>query len=144
MRGEERRGADTALYSVLFLLLFVARSKLVPDFAFTIHLLHLLVTFFYSRSIPTNTLWWALQVASAALMISLGMWICQLRELKPINFGGSNSTNQISGRTATDFHTSGSLEEGDGHVRAFEHGRSPDDGGGQYELVSMKAKEGVP
>jgi hypothetical protein len=73
------------------LLLFVARSKLVPDFALTIHFIHLVITYLYSHSLPTNALWWALQAASATLMVVLGMWSCQWRELKPITFGGSGS-----------------------------------------------------
>ena len=76
-------------FSVIGILLLVSRSKLVPDFALTLHFLHLLVTSFYTRSLPTNVLWWSLQACSSGIMISLGMWACQWRELRPMSFGGN-------------------------------------------------------
>src|SRR5271170_7306681 len=79
--------------SVIPLLLLVARSKLIPDFSLTIHFLHLVVTSIFTKSFPTNLLWWALQGTSAALMISLGVWACRYRELQPISFGNAIKTN---------------------------------------------------
>ncbi|KAI9728399.1 MAG: hypothetical protein M1828_003799 [Chrysothrix sp. TS-e1954] len=78
----------TINYRVIPLLLLIARSKLIPDFALTIHLLHLLATSLYTRSIPSNFFWWLLQAASAGLMTFLGIWSCRWRELRPITFGG--------------------------------------------------------
>ncbi len=101
--------------------MLVVRSKLVPDFAFTIHFIHLLVTTAYSKSLPRNMLWWALQVAGSCLMTLLGIWSCQWRELQPINFGGHRST------------------EGAGRNRPAAGGD-----GGEYELVGMKEREGEP
>ncbi|KAK5942655.1 Integral membrane protein of the Golgi [Knufia obscura] len=75
-----------AFFTVIPLLLLVSRSKLVPDFALTIHFLHLLITSVYTRAIPTNLLWWGLQIASAALLVSLGVWACRYREMQPISF----------------------------------------------------------
>ena len=85
-----RTAADpfVIVHRAIFLLLFIARSKLVPDFALTLHGLHLVATSLYVRAPPTNLLWWALQAASAALMISLGIWACRWRELRPLSFGG--------------------------------------------------------
>lgn len=120
----------------MFLLLLVARSKLVPDFALTIHLLHLLVTSLYSRALPAHWFWWALQIASAALMTSLGVWSCQYRELQPIKFGGAARAAGRSGATEA------ALEEGGvGFVR----GRGRDagrDGSGAYEMVGMGEGDG--
>ena len=65
--------ADRA-HSVIPILLLIARSKLVPDFALTIHFIHLIVTSLYSHAVPNTLYWWFVQAASAALMISLGMW----------------------------------------------------------------------
>lgn len=73
-------------HSVVPLLLLIARSKLVPDFALTVHFINLIATSLYTRSIPTNPLWWALQLGSSALMISLGVWACRYREMRPISF----------------------------------------------------------
>jgi ABC-type nickel/cobalt efflux system permease component RcnA len=124
--------------SVIFLLLLVSRSKLVPDFAVTVHILHLIITSLYSHSLPTNWLWWALQVASAALMTSLGVWACQYRELRPISFGG------VGSRQTNANNNGGDEENQDGFAMGRGRGRNRD-GGGNYEMVAMKegADEGV-
>lgn len=98
--------------SVVYLLLLIARSKLVPDFAITIHFIHLIVVSLYSHAIPTYIFWWLVQIASASVMILLGIWSCQWRELQPINIskGGSASERQSN------------------------KGR---DGGGNYEMVPV-------
>ncbi|KAI5291650.1 hypothetical protein KEM52_000106 [Ascosphaera acerosa] len=85
-----------ALPSVIFLLLFVARSKLVPDFALTIHLVHAVVVSLYSHGVPRSLLWWCLQVVSSGAMIGFGMWACQWRELQPISFGGGGGAGSGS------------------------------------------------
>ncbi|NJR31462.1 hypothetical protein HC762_01700 [bacterium] len=76
---------------MIVLLLLISRSKLVPDFALTVHLLHLVTTWLYSRSVPMNLLWWGLQAGSAAIMVSLGVWACRYRELRPISFGAASA-----------------------------------------------------
>lgn len=120
--------------SVIFLLLLVARSKLIPDFAITVHLLHLVVTSLYTRSIPTHWFWWGLQAASAGLMTFLGVWSCQWRELQPINFGGGGGPTRSTRQTA---NSSPHIEEeGVSYVgRGRGRGR---DGGGDYEMVAMR------
>lgn len=72
---------------VILLLLLVARSKLVPDFALTLHAIHLIVVSLYSRALPRNTLWWGLNALSAVMMTVGGVWSCRWRELRPISFG---------------------------------------------------------
>jgi hypothetical protein len=66
----------------------VARSKLVLDFALTVHLLHLLAVWAYA-GLPRTLLWWGVQASSAALTISLATWGCRQRELRPIAFGAA-------------------------------------------------------
>ena len=44
----------------------IARSKLVPDFALTMHALHLVFTALYTRSLPRHALWYAAMLASAS------------------------------------------------------------------------------
>ncbi|KAL9595159.1 MAG: hypothetical protein Q9219_006615 [cf. Caloplaca sp. 3 TL-2023] len=97
---------------IIFLLLLIARSKLVLDFALTIHLLHLIITSLYTKSIPTNLLWWGLQSVSAGIMVMGGVWACRWRELRPIEFGGEGGKK---GRS-----------------------REGRDGGGEYELVGRR------
>ena len=76
-------------HRAMFLLVLVVRSKLVLDFALTLHFIHLIATALYSHALPSNALWWALQAASAAIMLSLGTWSCRWRELQPMSFGGA-------------------------------------------------------
>lgn len=119
------------LISVIFLLLFVSRSKLVPDFALTIHFLHLVATILYTHSIPSNLLWWGLQFSSAALMTFGGMWACQHRELKPIVFGGlgvTSNTDSSSQQPADDGQPESSFGRGRGRDRSIQ----------EYELGDMK------
>ncbi|KAE9369067.1 hypothetical protein N431DRAFT_412811 [Stipitochalara longipes BDJ] len=124
-----------SVIGVVSILLLISRSKLVPDFALTLHFIHLVVVSLYSKSIPQNMLWWALQVASAAVMTSLGVWSCQYRELRPINFGGSaQSTTGESSMTAST-NEAGDEEQGYGRGRGRGRGR---DGAGEYEMVGMK------
>ncbi|KAH8593935.1 integral membrane protein S linking to the trans Golgi network-domain-containing protein [Bisporella sp. PMI_857] len=129
-----------SVVGVIAILLLIHRSKLVLDFALTLHLIHLLVTSFYSHSIPTNALWWALQFTSAALMTSLGVWTCQWRELRPINFGGSSTSNDASNAQVSDGAQQdiGDEEQGFGRGRGRGRGR---DGAGEYEMVTMKDAE---
>lgn len=119
------------LPSVIYLLLLVARSKLIPDFALTVHFLHLIVTSLYSHSIPSHWLWWAVQLASAALMTFLGIWSCQWRELQPINFGGGGGPSRPSKRV--DAPDESSQED-----ESTSYGRGRGRGRGQYEMVPIK------
>ncbi|KAJ5943948.1 hypothetical protein N7516_004116 [Penicillium verrucosum] len=119
------------IISVMFLLVFVSRSKLVPDFALTIHFLHLIATTLYTHSLPSNLLWWGLQFASAAMMTFLGMWVCQRRELEPIKFGGHRDSTQAgpsSQESAGDGQQESSFGRGRGRERSLQ----------EYEMDDMK------
>ncbi|KAJ5888520.1 hypothetical protein N7495_008561 [Penicillium taxi] len=120
--------------SVIFLLLFVSRSKLVPDFALTIHFLHLIITILYTHSLPANLLWWSLQFTSAGMMTFGGMWACQHRELKPISFGGwgNNTAASSSQQPAADGQQESSFGRGRGRERSLQSVA-------EYEMDDMKA-----
>lgn len=82
------------------MVVLVARSKLVPDFALTIHFLHLLFTCLYTRSLPRHSMWWLTMLASSATAVGLGMWGCRYRELQPVFFlGGRILGSGTSGPT---------------------------------------------
>lgn len=117
--------------SAVFILLLIARSKLVLDFALTIHFVHLVVTSLYTHAVPSNLFWWALQMCSASLMTSLGVWACQWRELRPISFGGKGGS-------------SGARQQGNGPGEDDARGRGRGrgrDGAGEYEMVDMREGE---
>lgn len=67
-------------------------------------------------------------------MVSLGMWACQWRELRPINFGGAGvgATNQTQGT-----QNESADEVTAGQSRGRGRGRNRD-GFGDYEMVAMK------
>ena len=80
------------LYSVLAMVIVLARSKLVLDFALTLHFLHLLITSIYLGCIPREMAWWGLLGLSAVGMIVLGGWACRWRELRPISIAVPRET----------------------------------------------------
>lgn len=120
---------DLTAHSVIFILLLIARSKLVLDFALTVHFIHLIVTSLYSHALPANLFWWALQICSATIMTSLGVWACQWRELRPINFGSKTTSGQPP-----------AASDGAGESRGRGRGRGRD-GAGEYEMVGMNEGE---
>ncbi|QDS71265.1 hypothetical protein FKW77_000879 [Venturia effusa] len=128
-----------SLICAIAILLLVARSKLVLDFALTIHLIQLIITSLYSHELPLNLFWWATQCASAVLMTSVGVWACQWRELKPINFGGhGRSAAEPSDRQVLESATED--EEGVEYTRGRGRGRGRD-GVGNYEMVGMDSQD---
>ncbi|KAF7121594.1 hypothetical protein CNMCM5793_009064 [Aspergillus hiratsukae] len=130
--------------SVIFLLLLVSRSKLIPDFALTIHFFHLIATSFYTRSIPRNLLWWGLQCASAALMTFLGIWACQWRELRPITFGIAGGRGAVqSSSSASQPQTDDVENQPFLPSRGRGRGRNLGEGSGEYELTEMKGEQAV-
>ena len=127
----------------------VARSKLVPDFALTIHLLHLLLTTLYTRSLPYNAMWWATMLISSVLSVALGMWGCQYRELQPVFFGGgrilgAGSSRGVGASTSTPDSSAADLEtgrRGSDEVGGFDRGTRRGggrDGKGEYEMTKLE------
>ena len=139
------------------IVVLIARSKLVVDFALTIHLLHLVATTLYTRSLPRHSLWWMTMAGSAALSVGLGVWGCQHRELQSVFFGGGRILG--AGAAAAPTNSQISAEEGQagiagdgdddddggggggdddaGYMRGRARGRGKD-GAGEYEMVEMK------
>lgn len=87
-RKKDRNTDISSTHRAIAIVILIARSKLVPDFALTIHFLHLLLTSLYTRSLPRNAMWWLVMASSSALSVALGMWGCRYRELQPVFFGG--------------------------------------------------------
>ncbi|GAQ43184.1 integral membrane protein of the Golgi [Aspergillus tubingensis] len=141
----------TSGIGAIFLLLLVARSKLIPDFALTLHFLHLIATTLYTHSVPANWLWWGLQGASAAFMTFLGIWACRWRELQPISFGGIGGGSSNSG-TSAGASGGGEAQSGAGEEESFSLSRGRGRGrglrdsssaGDEYEMVEMKGDAAV-
>ncbi|GLA08740.1 integral membrane protein of the Golgi [Aspergillus niger] len=142
----------TSGIGVIFLLLLVARSKLIPDFALTLHFLHLIATTLYTHSVPANWLWWGLQGASAAFMTFLGIWACRWRELQPISFGGIGGGSSSGGGISAGASGGGEAQSGAGGEESFSLSRGrgrgrvlrdSSSGGDEYEMVEMKGDAAV-
>ncbi|GJN71226.1 SYS1-related integral membrane protein [Purpureocillium lilacinum] len=147
---------DGGLCMAVAIVVLIARSKLVPDFALTIHFLHLLATTLYTRSLPRHAMWWATMLASSALAVAAGTWGCRYRELQPVFFGGGRILGSGGGAappasgTADDDDDDGDVdveagEGGDGTPEdadaGFTRGRGRGrgrDGAGEYEMVQMQ------
>lgn len=73
-------------------------------------------------------------------MISLGMWACRYRELRPISFGiGGGAQAGTGGQKEEGGHVE---SMGDQHVRG-ERGRGRNrDEGPSYEMVAVKEGDG--
>ncbi|KYK60755.1 integral membrane protein [Drechmeria coniospora] len=135
------------------LVILIGRSKLVPDFALTMHFVHLALTTVYSRSLPRHSMWWATMLGSSALSVALGIWGCRYRELQPVFFGGgrilgSGTTAVPTSSTSMDNGNKGqsgdeeddALLDGDEEM-AFSRGRGHRRARrsvGEYEMVQMK------
>ncbi|KAI2467349.1 integral membrane protein S linking to the trans Golgi network-domain-containing protein [Annulohypoxylon bovei var. microspora] len=131
--------------TVLAMVALIGRSKLVLDFALSLHFIHLIVVTFYTGFIPRNVAWWTTMLVSSAVTVAGGTYGCQWRELRPISFGGNakNSNNaEGSAESAAENGTAG-LEQGDeemGFSRGRGRGRGRD-GAGEYEMVGIKGTE---
>lgn len=134
---------DGGLCMAVALVVLISRSKLVPDFAITIHFLHLVITSLYTGRIPRHAMWWATMLASAALSAGLGIWGCQYRELQPVFFGGRRilgatptaATQADGGEGAGNDDVEGDEEMGFSRGRGRGRGR---DGAGEYEMAQME------
>ncbi|KAI0202821.1 integral membrane protein S linking to the trans Golgi network-domain-containing protein [Astrocystis sublimbata] len=123
----------------------ISRSKLVLDFSFTLHFIHLLVVILYTGFIPRNVAWWITMFVSGTITVAGGTYGCRWRELQPITFGGGGARNS-NGKSG-----SGSLEGGGGGAHGdeemgFSRGRGRGrgrDGAGEYEMVGMKKSDDI-
>ncbi|OIW26569.1 hypothetical protein CONLIGDRAFT_655957 [Coniochaeta ligniaria NRRL 30616] len=155
VRGDTTQGwvwgflwvVDGGLFMSIAIVLLVARSKLVLDFALSLHAIHLVVVTLYTRQVPRNAAWWLAMAASSALGVALGVWGCRYRELRPITFGGGGgggnnaSKGQANGGNGEGSSGGGGADGVDGdEEQGFARGRGRGrgrDGAGDYEMVQM-------
>ncbi|OTA05543.1 Integral membrane protein Sys1 [Trichoderma parareesei] len=132
------------------IVILIARSKLVPDFALTIHFLHLLLTTLYTRSLPRNSMWWLTMAASSAAAVGLGMWGCRYRELQPVFFlggrilgsgtssGGAGSSSPSSSNNSRSPAAGGGQGAGGSLPPDLEDGMGGSSSAGEYEMSRLK------
>ncbi|KAL7619572.1 hypothetical protein AAE478_010113 [Parahypoxylon ruwenzoriense] len=139
LRGDTTQGW---LLGVVAMVALIGRSKLVLDFALTLHFIHLVVVTFYAGLMPRNVAWWATMAVSSAATVAGGTYGCQWRELRPISFGGNaRNTGVAEGSTQpTAENGDAGGNQGDeemGFSRGRGRGRGRD-GAGEYEMVGMR------
>ncbi|KAK3321525.1 integral membrane protein S linking to the trans Golgi network-domain-containing protein [Apodospora peruviana] len=137
---------DGGMLMALAIILLIGRSKLVLDFALSLHVIHLVVVTLYTGGrLPSHTAWWLAMAASSAVAGALGTWGCRYRELKPIAFGGHSSSGATGGGGvdggARRQSGAGGAGAADGDVeQGYSRGRGRGrgrDGAGEYEMVKM-------
>ncbi|KAK3990855.1 putative integral membrane protein [Cladorrhinum sp. PSN332] len=154
LRGDTTQGwllgfvwiLDGGLLIALSIISLISRSKLVPDFALSLHFIHLLIIYLYTSALPSHAAWWITMGLSSGICILLSTWGCRYRELKPMAFGGhsSSSTSVPKNNTGTtqgeregeEEEGGGGDEEQGGFTRGRGRGRGRD-GAGEYEMVNI-------
>jgi hypothetical protein len=124
--------------------ILIGRSKLVLDFALSLHAIHLLIVTLYTGELPRHTAWWLSMAAASAVSVALATWGCRYRELKPISFGGGGVASAAGGNggengTGGEAGADGDEEQGMSRGRGRGRGR---DGAGEYEMVNMSNEAG--
>ncbi|KAJ7230527.1 integral membrane protein S linking to the trans Golgi network-domain-containing protein [Mycena pura] len=66
---------------IYYLYTLIRRPRLILDFALTLVFNHLVLTTYYSASIPTSLFFWLVMVAGAAMMIIVAEQLCVKREM---------------------------------------------------------------
>ncbi|KAG6358110.1 hypothetical protein INS49_013994 [Diaporthe citri] len=142
---------DGGLFMAVAMVMIVIRSKLVLDFGLTTHFIHLVVVSLYTGQVPRNVFWWVAMAVSSAVGVSLGVWGCQYRELRPVFFGGggigggggssanNNNNNNMNGSAAGGGEGGSQAADGD-EEQGFSRGRGRGrgrDGAGEYEMVKL-------
>jgi hypothetical protein len=80
-------------FCVLAMTYIVGRSKLALDFTLTLHGINFIVAWLVSGKFPASPLWWGVQVVSTFLMVGLGTWTSQWRELSATFFDVGSSSS---------------------------------------------------
>ncbi|RSL95014.1 hypothetical protein CEP52_012283 [Fusarium oligoseptatum] len=130
---------DGGLCISVAMVALVARSKLVPDFALTVHFLHLVIATLYTGRLPRHAMWWFTMLASSALSVGLGIWGCRYRELQPVFFGGrrilaaTGPESAAPAAAAPTGETTVTEQPRDEEEMAVPGGRS-----GEYEMEPMR------
>lgn len=69
------------LADIYYLYVLVRRPRLILDFAVTLALNHLVLTTYYSSSIPTSLFFWAVLLAGTAMTVIIAEQLCVKREM---------------------------------------------------------------
>ncbi|KAJ1374591.1 hypothetical protein KIN20_037304 [Parelaphostrongylus tenuis] len=97
----------------------VQRSKQCLDFSCTIHAFHLLFVIIYNYKLPTQLLWWGVQIASIVVCTLLGEFLCMRAESQDIKLGGPSSKFDLVSNVEVYFSSATGQKHDIVHVDAF-------------------------
>lgn len=72
---------DTPLTSIYYLYTLIRRPRLILDFALTLVFNHLVLTTYYSASIPTSLFFWLVLLGGSMLTVIVTEQLCVKREM---------------------------------------------------------------
>jgi hypothetical protein len=127
------------------IVILIGRSKLVLDFALSLHAIHLVIVTLYSGQLPRHTAWWISMAAASAVSVALATWGCRYRELRPISFGGGGGAVSTAGGNGGEHNSHDGGEGGGDEEQGFSRGRGRGrgrDGAGEYEMANMDGSGG--
>ncbi|KAK4098721.1 hypothetical protein N658DRAFT_431514 [Parathielavia hyrcaniae] len=134
---------DGGLLMAVAIVVLIGRSKLVLDFALSLHAIHLAVVTLYSGQLPRHTAWWFSMALASAVSVAMGTWGCRYRQLQPLSFGGGGAVSTAGGSGGQ-----GGGDTGEGGVdgdeeQGFSRGRGRGrgrDGAGEYEMANLDSE----
>lgn len=74
-------GIANILQSIFYLYNLIRRPRLILDFVLTLVFNHLVLTTYYSSSIPTSWFFWIVMALCATLMVIVAEQLCVKREM---------------------------------------------------------------
>jgi hypothetical protein len=69
------------ILSIYYLCILIRRPRLILDFALTLAFSHLVLTTYYSASIPTSLFFWLVIFAWSAITVIIAEQLCVKREM---------------------------------------------------------------
>lgn len=74
--------ADFPCFSIYYLYTLIRRPRLILDFTLTLVFNHLVLTSYYSASIPTSLFFWLVMIAGSAMVVITTEQMCVKREME--------------------------------------------------------------
>jgi len=69
-------------FSIYYLYVLIRRPRLILDFALTLVFNHLVLTAYYSSSVPTSLFFWLVMIFGSVLTVIMAEQLCVKRELR--------------------------------------------------------------
>jgi protein SYS1 len=74
--------SQSSVHSIYYLYVLIRRPRMILDFALTLVFNHLVLTTYYSASIPTSLFFWLVMISGSVLTIIMAEQLCVKREMR--------------------------------------------------------------